>query len=114
MDLSFADLEQQNRHHERCLHIICNDKQVIFQERLDEEKFLSIHSHNLQTMTIKIFKRIIGLVPDKFSIIFKTRNEMNYILRHFSNLIMPSVHSVYNVTETMSSLGPTNIGYYIF
>ena len=110
MDLSFADLEQQNRHHERCLCIICNDKKLIFQQLNN----LAIHSHNLQTLAIKIFKRIIGLVPDKFSIIFKTRNEMNYILRHFSNLIMPSVHSVYNVTETMSSLGPTNIGYYIF
>ena len=47
--------------------------------------FLWIHSHNLQTLAIEIFKRIIGLVPDKFSSIFKTRNEMNYTLRQLDN-----------------------------
>lgn len=37
MDLSFADLEQQNGQHERCLCIIYNDKQLIFQELLGKD-----------------------------------------------------------------------------
>lgn len=48
------------------------DKQLIFQGLLDKDRSLLIHSHNLQTLAIEIFKVTKGLAADKFANIFKT------------------------------------------
>lgn len=54
-----------------------------------------------------MFKLIKGTAPGIFANIFNTSNNMNYNLRHFSDVTLPLVNSVYNATETISFMGPT-------
>lgn len=68
----------------------------LLQELLDKDKFASIHPRNFQTMTIVTLKVTKDLAQDN-------KKKINYILRHFSNFIMPLVNSVYNGTATVSS-----------
>ena len=90
--------------HERCLCAIYNDKQSTFQELLDKEKSVLIHSSNLQTLAIEI-RVTRGIASDIFANILNKRKNMVYHLRHFSNFTMFLVNSVYNGTETLSFLG---------
>lgn len=58
-----------------------------------------------------MFKIAYRIALDKFAGIFETRNKMNYNLGLFSNVSGPLADSVYNVTKTISFLGPKGISY---
>ena len=47
-----------NRLHERCLRIICNDKQSSFLKLLEKDNSVSIHQRNLQILAIKCSKSV--------------------------------------------------------
>ena len=87
-----------NRLHERCLRIICNDKQSSFIKLLEKDNSVSIHQRNLQICN--------GLSPVLMNDIFKLRGEQTYNLRKLSQFYRPKVNTLYNGTESMSSLGP--------
>ena len=87
-----------NRLHERCLRIICNDKQSSFIKLLEKDNSVSIHQRNLQICN--------GLSPVLMNDIFKLRGEQTYNLRKLSQFYRPKVNSVYNGTGSVSFLGP--------
>ena len=64
-----------NRLRERCLRIICNDKQSSFIELLEKDNSAFIHQKNLQSLAIEMFKVSIGLSPVSMNDIFKRRGE---------------------------------------
>ena len=64
-----------NRLHERCLRIICNDKQSSFIELLEKDNSAFIHQKNLQSLATEMFKVSIGLSPVSMNDIFKQRGE---------------------------------------
>ena len=57
-----------NRVHERCLHLIYNDKISTFQELLDKDRSITIHQRNLQRLAIEMFKAVKGISLKCFQI----------------------------------------------
>ena len=52
-----------NRLHERCLRIVCNDKQSSFNELLEKDGSVSIHMRNIQIPTSEMYKLVNNLSP---------------------------------------------------
>ena len=52
-----------NRLHERCLRIVCNDKQSSFNELLEKDGSVSIHMRNIQIPTSETYKLVNNLSP---------------------------------------------------
>ena len=91
--------------HERCLRIICNDKQSSFTELLNKDSSASVHTKNTQKLAIEMFKSYKGLSPPLMDNVFKLRTENPYSLRQVSELSRPIVKTVYHGTESLSYLG---------
>ena len=60
-----------------------------------------MHSHNVLTIAVEMFKGSKALVKGIFATIFKTTNKINCNLYTFSNFSIPSVNSVFNGPETV-------------
>ena len=97
--------------HERCLSIICNDKQSSFTELLNKDNSVSIHTRNIQRLVIEMFRFYNGLSPPLMNNIFKLKAETSYNLRQVPEFSRPMVKSVYHGTESISYLEPKNMGY---
>ena len=50
-----------NRLHERCLRLVCNGKQLTFEERLEKDDSVSIH---IRTLAIEKCKVMNGSSPE--------------------------------------------------
>ena len=96
-----------NRLHESFLRIVSNDKLSSFQNLLDQDRSDSLHTCNLQTLAIEMYKVSKGMAPKIFADIFSCNSRANYDLRYQSEFSRPLVKSVFNGTETISNLGPT-------
>ena len=59
-----------NRLHERCLHIIYNDKSSTFKELLEKDNSVSIHYRNIQALAIEMYKVANGMSPEIVNEIF--------------------------------------------
>ena len=62
-----------NHLHERCLHVIYNDKISSFKELLDRDGSLPIHNRNLQILPTGMFKVYNNIAPAIFTEIFNKR-----------------------------------------
>ena len=71
-----------NRLRERCLRIFYNDKLSSFQNLLDEDRSVSVHTRNLQKLAIEIYKVSKGIAPKILSDIFSYNSRANYDLRY--------------------------------
>ena len=89
-----------NRLHERCLRIVYNDKLSSFQNRLDQDRSVSVHTRNLKALVIEMYKVSKGIAPKIFADIFNCKSRENYDLRYQSEFSRPRVKSVFNGTET--------------
>ena len=85
-----------NRLHETCLRIVYNDKFSSFQNLLDQDRSISVHTRNLQTLAIEMYKVSKGIAPKIFA---------DYDLRYQSEFSRPMVKLVFNGMETISYLG---------
>ena len=72
---------QINRLHERCLRIIYIDKQSLFELLLEKDKYVSIHSRNLQILATEMYKIKNDLSPLIVIELFERRNEQHYDLK---------------------------------
>ena len=95
-----------NRLHERCLGIIYSVKKSSFGELLDKDESVSIHHKNIQKLGIEMFKVLDGESPQMMNEIFCIRDEASHELQQRSRFHMPSVTTVYRVTESIGFLGP--------
>ena len=95
-----------NKLDERCLRIICNDKQSSFTELVSKNSSVSIHIKNIQKLAIEMFKSYKGLSPHIIDNVFKLRTENLYSLRQVSEFSRPIVKTVYHGTKSLSYLGP--------
>ena len=95
-----------NRLHERCLHIIYNDKQSSFKMLLEKDSSVSIHDRNIQCLAIKMYKVSNGLSPPIVCNIFTQRNCHPYNLQLNSPFSRPPFRSVFPGTKSISYLGP--------
>ena len=63
-----------NRLHERCMRLIYGDKTSSFEELLDQDKSVSIHTRNLQMLATEMFKVYRSMSPPIFSELFCRRD----------------------------------------
>ena len=94
-----------NRLHEKCMRIIYGDKTSSFEELLEQDKSVSIHTRNLQMLVTEMFKVYRSMSPPIFSELFRGR-DICYNLRSNSNFAVPHVKSVFHGSESISYLGP--------
>ena len=92
--------------HERCLRIICYDKQSSFTELLNKDNSVSIHIRNTQRLAIEMLRFHNGLSSPLMNNIFTLKAENSYNLRQVSEFSMLMVKSVNHGTESISYLGP--------
>ena len=45
-----------NRQHDECLRIVYSDKTFSFEELLDKDEYVTIHTRNLQVLATEMFK----------------------------------------------------------
>ena len=91
-----------NRLHERCLHIIYNDKQSSFKMLLEKDSSISIHNRNIQYPATEMYKISNGLSPPLFSNIFTQKNKHPYNLRLNSQFFRPLARSLFHETESIT------------
>ena len=94
-----------NRLHERCMRLIHEDKKSSFEELLQQDKSVSIHTRNLQIMATEMFKVYRSMSPPIFGELFR-RRDICYDLKSNSNFAIPSVKSVFHGSKSISYLVP--------
>ena len=92
--------------HERCLHIIYNDKQSSFKMLCEKDTFVSINDRNIQCLATEMYKVSKGLSPPVDSNIFTQKNCHPYNVRLNSQFSRPFVRFVIHRTESISYLVP--------
>ena len=93
-----------NRLHERCMRLIYGDKTSSFEELLEQDKSVSIHTRNLQMLAAEMFKVYRSMSPPIFSELFRGR-DICYNLRSNSNFAVAQVKPVFHGSESISYLG---------
>ena len=91
--------------HERCLHLIHNDKQSSYAELLEKDGSVSVHHKNIQSLGIEMFQIKHGHFPEIVSDIF-TQTTQHDNIRQNRDFRIRSVKSVYHGSESISYLGP--------
>ena len=100
---------QIDRIHEKALRIIYNDHKSSFCFLLEKSKTVRIHHRNLQLLATEMYKVQKDISPIFMRDIFQLK-ESTYSLRHTSTFQTGNVRTVFNGTETISYLGPKNMG----
>ena len=63
-----------NRLHETCMRLIYEDKTSSFEELLEQDKSVLIHTRNLQMLPTEMFKVYPSMSPPIFSELFRQRD----------------------------------------
>ena len=84
--------------------LIYGDKTSSFEELLEPDKSVSIHTSNLQMLATEMFKVYRSMSPPIFSELFRGR-DICCNLRSNSNFAAPNVKSVFHGSESISYLG---------
>ena len=63
-----------NRLHERCLRMICCDKQSSFEELLEKDISVSIHERNIQILAAEMYRVSKGMSPSQITKLFARRD----------------------------------------
>ena len=95
-----------NRLHERCLHIIYNDKRSTFDERLVKDNYASVHQNNINALAVEMYKVANDISPEIMNKVFKLSEERHYHLRHNKQFLVDPIHSVFDGSESSSYFGP--------
>ena len=95
-----------NRIHERTLRLIYpNQYQPTFKELLENNKAVSIHYRNLQTLATEIYNAENKISPEIVNSLFEFTNK-NYNLRNASTLKRKRYFTSHFGSESLSSLAP--------
>ena len=77
-----------------------------FDELFEKGYFFSIHLQNIRHLAVEMFKVFSSLSPEIIEGVFRFRGEVLYNLRQRSQFHIPSVHKVFNGSESIKFLGP--------
>ena len=95
-----------NRLHERCLRIICSDRDSLYEQLLDKNNSVPIHQKNLQKLAIEMFKTYTGMVHQIMNEVFLRNYTLNYNLRRHPEFPLRVINTVHYGSESLSVLGP--------
>ena len=91
--------------HERCFHLLYEDKSSYFQKLLEQDKSVIIHTRNLQILAMEMFEVYRNTSSPILSEIFH-RHDKSYDLRINSDFLMQNVRSAFHGSERILYLGP--------
>ena len=94
-----------NKIHERALRIAYKDYVSSFDILLERDKSGTIHTKNLQTLMMEIFKTQNNKNPSFMNEIFRERVNM-YNLRNNNDLVLPRIKTVNFGSESIRDRGP--------
>ena len=94
-----------NRLHDRALRLVYNDYHSTFDELLERDNSVSVHTKNLQFLATEIYKFKNNISPQIMEQLFQF-NEYPYNLRREDSLRRATVKSVQYGTESIRVLGP--------
>ena len=92
--------------HERYLRIIYKDKASTFEQLLEKDSSVSIHTRNLRFLAVEMFKVVKGLAPTIINDLFPLKETNNYNLRRRLFFKIPRYETMRNGFESISYLGP--------
>ena len=87
------------------MRLIYGDKTSSFEELLQQDKSVSIHTKHLQMLATEMFKVYRSMSPPIFSRLFR-RRDISYNLPSNPNFAVPDVKSVFYGSESITYLGP--------
>ena len=93
-----------NRLHERALRIVYNDYESSFEQLLIKDRSFCIHHQNIQRLMVEIYKILNNFTNNVHNDLF-IRKSHDISLRSQSDLIVPSVNSVYKGKNSLRYLG---------
>ena len=95
-----------NKLHERALRIVDQDYPSSFTELLNKDNSTTIHNRNIQLLANELFKVKNWLLPRFMTKIIVENAQHCYDSRKKAEFKRNNVKMVYNVTETLTFLGP--------
>ena len=87
------------------MRLIYGDKTSSFEELLEQDKSVRVHTRNLQMLATEMFKVYRSISPPIFSELFRGR-DICYNLRSNSNFAVTHVKFIFHRSESISYLGP--------
>ena len=97
---------KNNRLHQRCLSVICNDKMLSFLDLLTKDGSVTIYTRNLRVLVTKMFNVHKNMSTELMQGLFCAR-QTHFNLSNPHHFAVPSINSVYHGSESISSLGPS-------
>ena len=92
-----------NMLHEKCLHLIYNEKTSSFDELLKFYKSVTIHQRNIQKLALEMFKVLNSSSPEIMKEVFPLNTYNNYDLRYPRQFLARPVKPVYHGTDSPES-----------
>ena len=86
--------------------LICNDKNSSYEELLTKDGSVSIHHRNIQALATEFYKIKNRILPELFTEIFACETESHSNLRRCNDFRIPSIHTAYHGSESISFVGP--------
>ena len=71
-----------NKLHERCLRIVYNNNTSSYEDILEIDNSVSIHTRNLQSLAIELYKIVNGFSPDIMKDVFPFNTNSSYNIRN--------------------------------
>ena len=94
-----------NRIHERSVRAVHNDTSSTFQELLQDNRNVSIHHKNIQTLTMELFKVVNNICPPIMKTFFDFR-ETRYNIRKFQDMRQQKIKTVWYGLKTALHRAP--------
>ena len=94
-----------NRLHERALRIVYNDYNLSFSELLEKDNSFTIHTKNLQTLCVEIYKSKNKISSETLSEVFKIK-ELPYNLRRKTIFESRNIRTEHYGVESLTYLCP--------
>ena len=102
---SRANNNKMNRFHEKCLRIAYIDKQSSFNELLEIDGSVSIHTRNIQIIATEMRKLINNLWPPPIIRVFKLNSDIRHNLRQILRFFRSQVRLVNHAADSIFYLG---------
>ena len=93
-----------NKLHERCLRIVYNNNTSSYEDLLEIDNSVSIHTRNLQNLAIELYKIVNGFSPDIMKDVFPFNTNSSYNIRNSRTFRSRPIRTVNFGSETLSYL----------
>ena len=95
-----------NKLHERCLRIVYKNNTSSYEDLLEIDNSVSIHTRNLQSLATELHKIVNGFSPDIMKDVFPFNTNASYNIRNRRTFRSRPVRTVNFGSETLSYLAP--------